>query len=185
MPNDPRTYITVHDGMPEHPKVEGLSDGAFRLLVTCWCWCSRNLTDGFIAAASWDRRGTPKARRELVEVGLIEVVEGGVQMHDYLEHQRSAEQVAELRSKRAEAGSKGGKAKANRLALAKQMLKQTASKPVAETETDTEGPPLTRTPQGVLVSDTRTPALSVVTEELKSESQVQTARECETDPNAA
>ena len=138
MPSDPRTYITVHDGMPEHPKVEGLSDGAFRLLVTCWCWCSRNLTDGFIASASWDKRGTPKARRELIEAGLIERTEGGVQMHDYLEHQRSAEQVADLRNKRAEAGSKGGKTKANRLALAKQMLKQNASKPVAETETETE-----------------------------------------------
>ena len=46
MPADRRTYITVHDGMPEHPKVDALSDKAFRALVGLWCWCSRNLTDG-------------------------------------------------------------------------------------------------------------------------------------------
>ena len=67
---DDRTYIRVHDGLDEHPKVEPLSDGAFRLLLTCWFYCSRNRTDGQIAAAVWKKRGTAKTRRELIDAGL-------------------------------------------------------------------------------------------------------------------
>lgn len=135
---DTRTYIRVHDGMPDHPKVDGLSDGAFRLLITMWCWCSRHLTDGHIPTATWSKRGTPKARRELVTAGLAVVTDGGVQMHDYLEHQRSSDEVEELRRKRQEAGRKGGNAKAKNLASAKQPPQQTPSKPVPESESDTE-----------------------------------------------
>lgn len=139
---DARTYIKVHDGMPEHPKVEALSDGAFRLLVSCWCYCSRNLTDGRITNAAWAKRGTPKVRRELMAAGLVEPRDGFVQMHDYLEHQRSADEVAAMRRKRADAGRKGGQARANGLASArasaKQKPKQTpstvSSKNVAVTE---------------------------------------------------
>lgn len=143
---DARTYIRVHDGMDEHPKIAPLSDAGFRLLVSAWCYCSRNLTDGQIVDAIWRKRGTAKARKELADAGLVEQREGYVVMHDYLEHQRSADEVAEMRRKRAEAGKKGGRSKANRLASAtadakhepeqvlKQTAKQTASKNVASTE---------------------------------------------------
>lgn len=150
---DDRTYIRVHDGMDEHPKVVGLSDGAFRLLMRAWSYCSRQLTDGQIPEAAWRDRGSPKARREVIDAGLAHPSghvcdhpgcptppPKHVQMHDYLEHQRSAAQVAELKRKRAEAGSKGGKAKANSQASAKQVLEQTPGKtvPSTETEADTE-----------------------------------------------
>lgn len=104
---DPRTYIKVHDGMPDHPKVDGLSDAAFRLLVETWCWSSRHLTDGFVRQAAWVKRGRPKARAELLAAGLAEEVDGGVQMHDYLEHQRSAAQVEEIMKARGRGGSVG------------------------------------------------------------------------------
>lgn len=145
MPDD-RTYIKVHDGMPDHPKIDGLSDGAFRLLVTMWCWCSRHLTDGRVPTATWIKRNSKKFRQELLETGLAAEIDGGVVMHDYLEHQRSAAEVADLRDKRRSAGSLGGIAKAKSLAngvananpvakqSAKQMLYQTASKSVPETE---------------------------------------------------
>ena len=131
---DDRTYIRVHDGLDENHKIEGLSDSAFRLLISSWCYCSRNLTDGRITDAAWKKRGTPKSRRDLIAAGLVEQHDGFVQMHDYLRHQRSAAQVAELREQRRAAGKKGGRAKANALANAK----QTPSKTVAETEADTE-----------------------------------------------
>jgi hypothetical protein len=101
---DDRTYIKVHDGMPDHPKIEPLSDAAFRLLMGVWCWCSRHLTDGRVPAAIWEKRGTPKTRGELLAAGLATPAEDGVLMHDYLEHQRSAAKVAE----RKEAKSAGG-----------------------------------------------------------------------------
>lgn len=104
---DKRTYIRVHDAMPEHPKVEALSDKAFRLLMETWCWCSRHQTDGRIAAAVWAKRGTKKVRDELTTAGLVEIHEGYVLMHDYLEHQRSAEQIAEAIEKKRVGGLLG------------------------------------------------------------------------------
>lgn len=102
---DERTYIRVHDGMPDHWKIEALSDRAFRLLVTTWCWCSRHLNDGHFPESSWKRRGTPKARKELQDAGLVEVNDGRVVMHDYLEHQRSSGQVGEIREKKRRAAA--------------------------------------------------------------------------------
>lgn len=104
---DPRTYIRVHDGMPDHPKVDPLSDKAFRLLVGCWCWSSRHLTDGAMPAAAWRKRGTAKARKELIAAGLVEETPDGMRFHDYLEHQRSAKEVEEFRAAKGKGGSIG------------------------------------------------------------------------------
>ena len=137
---DDRTYIKLHDGMPEHPKIEALSDAGFRAVIDLWCWCSRHLTDGKVSTAVWTKRVTLKVRRELLAAGLAHPTDDGVEMHDYLQHQRSAAEVAELKEKRREAGRKGGKAKASTVASAKASAshdaKQTASKDVAETETE-------------------------------------------------
>lgn len=145
MPRDQRTYITIHDGMPDHPKIEPLSDAAFRLWVETLCWCSRHLTDGKIPPTSWVKRGTAKTRQELVISGLVEMVGEQWYCHDYTEHQRTAEEVALLREKRADAGRRGGLAKAaaqqassKAVASASPVAKQTPSKLVAESETDTE-----------------------------------------------
>lgn len=148
---DDRTYIRVHDGMDDHPKIVGLSDGAFRLLMRAWSYCSRQLTDGRLPEAAWRDRGSAKARRELIEVGLAHLPGHSchhpecpppppkhVQMHDYLEHQRSAAEVRELKRQRAEAGRKGGKSRASAQANAKQVLEQNASKTVASTEAETD-----------------------------------------------
>lgn len=139
---DTRTYIRLHDGMTDHPKIDGLSDRAFRLLIDSWCWCSRHLTDGHMPETTWCKRGTRSARAELIAAGLVETTPTGVEMHDYLQHQRSADEVAEMRAKRAEAGRRGGLAKAKGVASAKasakQTAKQTRSKNVASTETDTD-----------------------------------------------
>lgn len=147
---DDRTYIRVHDGMDDHPKIVGLSDGAFRLLMRSWSYCSRQLTDGQLPEAAWRDRGSPKARRELVDAGLAHLPGHAcdhpdcpppppkhVQMHDYLEHQRSAAEVAELKRRRSEAGRKGGRSRANAQANAKQVLEQNGSKIQASTETET------------------------------------------------
>lgn len=104
---DDRTYIKVHDGMPDHPKIDGLSDRGFRLLIETWCWCSRHLTDGRVPQTTWLKRGTAAARRELVAAGLVEEHGDAVLMHDYLEHQRSASEVADIREKKRLASQKG------------------------------------------------------------------------------
>jgi hypothetical protein len=91
---DDRTFIFVHDGMPEHWKVEDLSDSAFRLMVTLWCWCSRQRTDGRVPPRKWLRSGSDSDKSELVDNGLFELTpDGGAVVHDYLEHQRSRDDI--------------------------------------------------------------------------------------------
>jgi len=107
MPNDKRAYITVHDGMTEHSKIETLSDKAFRCLIDLWCWCARNTSDGKVSESVWLKRTTPKVRAELL-LEMAEPIKGGVYMHDYLEHQRSKGEIEALRDKRAKAGALGG-----------------------------------------------------------------------------
>ncbi len=120
-PRDTRTYITVHDGLPEHPKVEGLSDKAFRALIEFWCYCSKNMTDGKVSEKAWRKRATPKVRAELLENGnAVPDADGdGIRMHDYLKHQRSRADVEALRLKRASAGALGGKRSAEARAEAR------------------------------------------------------------------
>lgn len=146
---DSRTYIKLHDGMPDHPKVVGLSDSAFRLYVETLCWCSRHLTDGVVPTAAMRKLGTPRAIKELATAGLIEVDGPHWAVHDYLQHQRSAAEVDEIRRKKQEAGRKGGKTRAANQANDKQVLEQKPSESQAdaqaksntETETETEQPP--------------------------------------------
>lgn len=103
-------WIRVDVLLPEHPKVEGLSDKAFRALIELWCYCGRQRTDGIVTERQW--KAVPvKARNELAAAGLADPMElGGAVMHGYTEHQRTREQIDELSLKRAEAGRKGGSA---------------------------------------------------------------------------
>lgn len=117
---DKRTFIKLHDGMPDHPKIVGLSDRAFRTLVAGWCYCSRYLTDGHIPRPAWaqivpgsgTRRGSQvvtNVTRELAAAGLVEEHPEHVEMHDYLDHQRSKAQVEHVQAVRSEAGKQGGR----------------------------------------------------------------------------
>ena len=106
-------YVRVDVLMPEHPKIEGLSDKAFRVLVELWCYCGRNRTDGMVSEKRWKATGTRRAREELVKAGLAQLQGpgGGAVMHDYLAHQRSREEIDELSAKRSESGKKAAAAR--------------------------------------------------------------------------
>ncbi len=107
---DDRTYIRLHDGMPDHPKVVGLSDAAFRLYVESLCWCSRHLTDGQVPPAAMQRMGgwSPDTLDELASARLLENGSGPAwHVHDYTQHQRTAGQVAEAREVKRVAGVTG------------------------------------------------------------------------------
>jgi hypothetical protein len=136
--SDDRLFFKLHNGFPEHPKTIELSDKAFRQLIEAWCYCSRNLNDGFLTKSQFFKFFSPKSRGELMTVGFVRAEENLYVMHDYLEHQQSAQEVADLRERRRLAGAKGGKAKANGLASAKQMPEQTPSKPLADIDVDTD-----------------------------------------------
>jgi hypothetical protein len=107
-------YIRIDVLLPEHPKLDGLSAAAKWTLIELWCYCGRNRTDGIVTPDRWRRFGTKAIRARLVECGLAEPVldgKGGYLMHDYIEHNRSRNEIDELSAKRAEAGRRGGRAR--------------------------------------------------------------------------
>lgn len=102
-------YIRIDVLLMEHPKIEGLSDKAFRALVDLWCYCGRNRSDGIVTDRRW-KQVAPRVRAELAAALLAEPIDigGGAVMHDYTAYNRSREQIDELSARRAEAGRKGG-----------------------------------------------------------------------------
>ena len=91
------TWVKIDDGFPDHPKVFGLSDAAFRVHISALCYAGKYLTDGFIpmALASRFSNGKMKVIVELTDAGLwdTEIENNGFRIHDYLVHQSSKEQV--------------------------------------------------------------------------------------------
>jgi hypothetical protein len=161
---DKRTYVKVHDGLPDHPKIIEAGGEAAWLYICGLAYASRQLTDGVIPKRLVPRLtdgSKPEALASaLLRVGLWhesghdcpqcpDVSSDSYVVHDYLDHQRSASEVQDLRAKRAAAGRRGGKrsgesrraasaSEANREALASHLVKQNRSKTEAETETETE-----------------------------------------------
>ncbi|WP_411095941.1 hypothetical protein [Streptomyces sp. 020-2-3H-GM] len=161
---DKRTYVRVHDGLPDHPKIIEAGGEAGWLYICGLSYASRQLTDGVLPRRLVPRltdSSKPEASASaLVRVGLWHEGEhdcpncpqagpDAYVIHDYLEHQRSSAEVADLRAKRAAAGQRGGKrsgesrrasseAEANREASASAKAKQARSKNEPETETETE-----------------------------------------------
>lgn len=103
---DDSTYILVHDSIPDHQKIEKLSDGAFRLLIDCWCWCHRQRTDGVMPKTRWAKMGKPKTRAELLTEMAIDRGPD-VEFHDYLDWQRSAAEANAARTRSSVAGTLG------------------------------------------------------------------------------
>lgn len=143
-------FIKVHNGFPEHRKTIGLSDRAFRNLIELWCYCSRNTTDGRVPKVFGNRVVSSRSKRELIDAGWMLEHDSDYEMIDYLEHQVSAERIADLREKRAAAGAKGGKAKANGLAnasdglVAKSYLDRDVDRDVEKEESDAPASDLPR-----------------------------------------
>lgn len=135
-------YIRVDVLLPDHPKLDGLSYAAKWTLIELWCWCGKNTTDGFVRDAKWKSFGPPTARAALVKAGLATRADGGYLMHDYLAHQRSLEEIKEVKAKRSEAGKRSAESRAKARALAQQSVEQdveqTRSKPATEAEAEAD-----------------------------------------------
>jgi hypothetical protein len=110
-------WFKIDDGLREHPRVLAAPE-AFGLYVAGLCYCNHQLTDGRIPESAIPRLlplpKIGKLRARLVEVGLWVEIEGGIEVHAYLKHNRSAAEIAELQAKRAAAGAKGGSKSASK-----------------------------------------------------------------------
>lgn len=92
-------WVKFDDQMPENPKVEDLSDRAFRVYVEGIAYCSRTLSDGLIPATKARKLGaTPKVVQELVESRLWHLNGAGFRVNDYLKYNPSRDQVEKRRA---------------------------------------------------------------------------------------
>jgi hypothetical protein len=92
------TWIRIDDTLPDHPKLIGLPDSAFRLYITILCYSSRYLTDGFIPSPVADRLGHAGTFGELNVAGLIQPLDGGWQISNYSEYQSTKADVEEKKA---------------------------------------------------------------------------------------
>lgn len=154
-------WVRLDEGFPRHPKIAAAGPLGMALQVAALCYCNEYLTDGFIptgvartlldldgiAMHMWQGEmigGGQDATADLViqdvvQAGLWKKVKNGWKIHDYHDYQPTKTQVLEMRKQRAEAGKRGGQAKAalaNGLANAKQtasdLPSKRSSKPLAK-----------------------------------------------------
>lgn len=147
-------WVRIDDSFPDHPKVAEVGPLGMAMQIQALCYANRYLTDGkvpsrivagFMPTVQFDPETGERVTwqdiaQRLVDAGIWVEVEGGYLIHDYLEYQRSKADIEAIRTKRAEAGRKGGQAK--RKQVAKQSAKQTESKPVSEDEAKSNPKPI-------------------------------------------
>jgi DnaD/phage-associated family protein len=102
-----------------NPKVRAAGKDAAFLYIAGNGFCNEYLTDGFISDTDIEtvafnafQRQPKKAVESLVRAGLWDRVPGGYKIHDYLDYNKSKQEIEELRSKKSYAGKKGGQASA-------------------------------------------------------------------------
>lgn len=140
-------WVRVESSVARNRKFLEAGPAASWLWLCGLTYAQEGLTDGFIpfqALTMLGVRGAGGLKCKLVAVGLWDEVEGGWQIHDYLNHNRSADHVRSIQHERREAGMNGGKAsgEARRANLLQANTKQ-PSNPSTETETATETKPET------------------------------------------
>ena len=87
-------YLNLDDHFAEHPKVDALSAGAFRLHVSGLCYCAMNLTDGHVEERRVSRLMPDYSKAylcELIEAAMWIERPGGYEIHDYLDWNKSRE----------------------------------------------------------------------------------------------
>ncbi|RIK11179.1 MAG: hypothetical protein DCC49_01140 [Acidobacteria bacterium] len=134
-----RIFVRLEARAPEHPKVVGISSLAWSWWTKALCYCKRQELDGLVPHAvvalllpdlhRYEIDGNSVSADdlvdELIEAGLAKHSEAkDVLLHDWIDYQTSAAQLASLRYSRKEAGRKGGIAsgKARRKQTTKHLL---------------------------------------------------------------
>jgi hypothetical protein len=104
-------YVMLDDKFPEHPKIDVLSDAAFRLMVAGICYCNRHTTDGLVHTPRVDRlvpKFKPSTLRELTDGDepLWLPGDGGFDVHDYLDWNKSRAQIEAQSARQSERARK-------------------------------------------------------------------------------
>lgn len=133
---DRRVWARLTVDFADSPKVAGLSDAAFRTLVEMILWSRKMMTDGVIPASVARRRWGAKTQTETHSVtdsvtesgthyetdpvtelctnhptspSLSRTCDGDYMIHDFLDHQESAEEVNARNARNSANGRRGGR----------------------------------------------------------------------------
>ena len=99
------TWIRIDDNFPDHPKIIGLSNHAFRTHIQGLCYCGRFLTDGFIPFAAINSMITEpenKPTDELESAGLWIRDNKGFHILNYQEYQSTKAEVEVIKARNRE-----------------------------------------------------------------------------------
>jgi hypothetical protein len=134
-------WVRVETRFISHPKVLDIGPLGEALWLRGLCYAGEQLTDGFVPSSFIKRMGDMKGvviAARLVSAGLWDEEDGGYVIHDFLDWQRSRDEVSETSSKRAVAGRLGGKQRASNL-LAKSKQNESKIQPYVEGYVEGEG----------------------------------------------
>lgn len=112
-------WVRLDDQFPDHPKLAAAGPVAGWVYVSGLCYAARYLTDGFVPETIALRfaGSSPEILANLVEASLFDRVNGGYQIHDFLDYNPPA-----------------GKVKAERDAAKARMQRKNAPKQGASSE---------------------------------------------------
>ncbi len=96
------SWFRVDDGFHNHPKVIAAGTAAVGLFARCGSYCSQQLTDGYVPDEVVRGYGTRAQIDRLIRVGMFERVDGGYQLHDFLDRNPSRVEVLSERARRKE-----------------------------------------------------------------------------------
>ncbi len=127
----------------DHPKIQCLSDGAFRAHVEMILYARRYMTDGRIPKRFAKRFATESLTELLsndeANPSLSIGDDGDYWIHGFTDMQETRDEIESKRLVNAENGRRGGLArKRNAKRMASESLSESGSENVAETETETE-----------------------------------------------
>lgn len=146
-------HSRIENSVPRHKKFLQAGPAASWLWLAGVCYANEGLTDGHIPAAALSTLGVPGASRlvtRLLSAGLWDVDPDGDgwRIHDFLQQNRTAEEVRIIRDKRRNAGAAGGVVSGLKR---KQSASSEGSK-VLNPITVTVTTPTTVTPTGVVAA---------------------------------
>ncbi len=162
------SWIKIEDGFPDHPKFLKVGPVCGYVALAAMAWSNRNLTDGFIPnqqvprlanlegicdeerGSSNDYVHTSEIVAALVEAGLWDPAEDGFQIHDYHDHQPTADSIKQRRQKDA-ARKAHGKARDSKATPNGFHAESTVQEVRSKKEEGT--PPLTPPPGGNRIRD--------------------------------
>jgi hypothetical protein len=129
-------YLTIETSATRNKKFIKAGPAPSWLWVCGLAYCQEGLTDGFIPTEALPYLGVKNSGQladHLVKAGLWHVADGGWQVNDYLEHNRSAYEVSVLKERRGKGGSLGGRPKKTLPETSKVSIPETLQKTSDET----------------------------------------------------